>query len=373
MEKLSLIGLVISLFALIILFTSSKAKKSFQIKILGILLALFAFRFLLYYAKTIGYYHTFPFILVIDQNFFFLDGPLFYLFTIFTIDKTKINFRLIFHFIPFFAISLYSLYSFFSVEGNYLVKVFENCQTLENFEVGFISGLIIWGIILSAIYYLILSLIKIAKYRRLLKDSYSNIDKLNIKWLSYLIVFWVITIVIPYCFYFFNYYFFTVYSLANIIPVSQIILSTFIGISSIRYQNDLNEISKLDLKNKPDSYSRSGLNEEKIETYFQKLDNYLRSQKPYLNSELKLSEISENLEISNNHLSQIINQKYDKNFYELINSLRLEEVKKNLAEQDKTILSIAYECGFNSKTTFNTIFKKEVGLTPSQYRKKIAI
>jgi len=73
-------------------------------------------------------------------------------------------------------------------------------------------------------------------------------------------------------------------------------------------------------------------------------------------------------------LSQIINENFNRNFYDLINEYRVKEVKKCLSNQkynNFTLLGIAYECGFNSKASFNGVFKKFTGLTPSEFKKNL--
>ena len=70
----------------------------------------------------------------------------------------------------------------------------------------------------------------------------------------------------------------------------------------------------------------------------------------------------------------IINRHFNRNFFEFVNYYRIEEAKKMLRDQDsmdKSVLNIMLDVGFNSKAAFNTFFKKFVGLTPSQYRKKM--
>nr|WP_262921307.1 helix-turn-helix domain-containing protein [Maribellus maritimus] len=80
----------------------------------------------------------------------------------------------------------------------------------------------------------------------------------------------------------------------------------------------------------------------------------------------------EDLNISRHKLSQVINRSQNKNFYKLMNEYRIREVKEKLENKEYknlTVLGIAFECGFNSKTTFNRIFKEETGMTPTNYIK----
>ncbi len=105
-----------------------------------------------------------------------------------------------------------------------------------------------------------------------------------------------------------------------------------------------------------------------------RLRTYLETQKPYLDPELNLPKLAELLAVNHHHLSQVINQHFQQNFFELINSYRIEALKSRLHSPEAsqfTLLAHAFECGFNSKTTFNVTFKRLVGLTPSAYLKSV--
>jgi AraC-like DNA-binding protein len=117
-------------------------------------------------------------------------------------------------------------------------------------------------------------------------------------------------------------------------------------------------------------YENSTLEETEADQYLEKLLTYMEMEEPYLDGDLKLEDLSQQLEIPRHHLSQIINQKLDKNFFEFLNSYRIEKAKKILTDpaNDYKILRVALEAGFNNKTTFNNAFKNEVGTTPSRYR-----
>ena len=103
--------------------------------------------------------------------------------------------------------------------------------------------------------------------------------------------------------------------------------------------------------------------------------NLLMTEKqPYLDPELSLRSLAGMLELPPNHLSQLLNEGFDKNFSEFVNAYRLEIFKQKAAEsrnQQFTILALAYDSGFNSKTVFNTFFKKQVGKTPTAYWKEV--
>jgi len=101
------------------------------------------------------------------------------------------------------------------------------------------------------------------------------------------------------------------------------------------------------------------------------IEDYMRTQKPYLANILTLDQLANQLDMPPRSLSMIINRHFKRNFFEFINEYRIEEAKLQLADpktKGTTIIEIMTQSGFNSKATFNTFFKKIVGSTPSQYR-----
>lgn len=104
-----------------------------------------------------------------------------------------------------------------------------------------------------------------------------------------------------------------------------------------------------------------------------RLNQLMQDKQPYLDFKLSLGDLAKCLGISANQLSALLNDVAEKTFYDYVNEFRINEVKKRLVDpkhQKKTILSIAWECGFNSKSAFNRIFKTSTGMTPSEYQKK---
>lgn len=123
---------------------------------------------------------------------------------------------------------------------------------------------------------------------------------------------------------------------------------------------------------KTQKYENSNLQKEQKELYLKKLLNHFENKKPYLSSEFTLADLAEQTQISSHYLSQVINEKLNRNFLDFVNSYRVEAAKKMLVEDDNkqfTILSIAYDAGFNSKSAFYSAFKKHAGTTPSNFRK----
>jgi AraC-like DNA-binding protein len=110
------------------------------------------------------------------------------------------------------------------------------------------------------------------------------------------------------------------------------------------------------------------------EQLVKKLLEFMAIRKPYHDPELTLTGLASQFEISRNQLSELINTGTGGNFYDFVNKYRVDEVKQlfeNKRYKDYTILAIAFEAGFPSKSTFNSIFKKFTGLTPSEYRNRL--
>jgi AraC-like DNA-binding protein len=121
-------------------------------------------------------------------------------------------------------------------------------------------------------------------------------------------------------------------------------------------------------------YKHSSLSEKQKDEISARVTTYLKTNKSYLIPDYSLQMMAEELQISRQNLSQVINESQHKNFYQLINEFRIKEVKEKMADtkfEIYTVLGIAFECGFNSKTTFNRIFKESTGKTPSEYRKSL--
>ncbi|RKD12460.1 hypothetical protein BCY91_12510 [Pelobium manganitolerans] len=118
-------------------------------------------------------------------------------------------------------------------------------------------------------------------------------------------------------------------------------------------------------------YSGSNLNEEEAEKLNADLQQMMQDDKLFLNPDLTLQLLADELQSTPHHLSRVINQFHGKNFSDFINTYRIHEAKKLILIKEALKLeAIGYECGFNTKTTFNAAFKKVTGSTPSAFRKK---
>lgn len=134
------------------------------------------------------------------------------------------------------------------------------------------------------------------------------------------------------------------------------------------------EISLKIAENLKPRYAHSKLSEAEAKAIDQRLIKHMEVAKSYLDNQLSLRQLADCLEVNTNYLSQVINEQHGKNFFEFINEYRVDALKEKLEKPENrqfTILSLAFESGFNSKTTFNTAFKRITGFTPSQYLKMV--
>jgi adenylate cyclase len=128
--------------------------------------------------------------------------------------------------------------------------------------------------------------------------------------------------------------------------------------------------SKGNLMEHERKYRKSALLESAAREIQGKLNTYMKESRIFLNQGLNLSDLAEAVETTPSTLSQVLNEYVCKSFYDYVNSFRLDHflrIKQEAKYRNYTILALAYECGFNSKTTFNTFFKKSLNKTPSEY------
>ncbi len=122
-------------------------------------------------------------------------------------------------------------------------------------------------------------------------------------------------------------------------------------------------------------YSGSRLSDPEATRLAQQVKKHFELSKTYLNPDLTLSQLAAETGISSHVLSQVINEQFKQNFFDFVNQHRVEEFKKRMNRtefENFSLLGIALDCGFNSKSAFNRIFKKSTGLTPSQFRKSVS-
>lgn len=143
-----------------------------------------------------------------------------------------------------------------------------------------------------------------------------------------------------------------------------LILNAIKGYYLYRIKNSINNIEK---------YRDSILSKEKSKELADRMDDFMRSKKTYLDEEINLKQLAIDLKTHPKNLSQAINENHNKNFFDYINTYRIEDAKKMLKDEtfkEYKIYEIMYEVGFNSRSSFNMAFKKNTGITARQYRER---
>jgi AraC-like DNA-binding protein len=359
-----IVGITITFFLVFIL--ASKKNKSTADTILTVWLSVTGLHLLLYYIYASAKYVTFPFFLGLEIPLPLLHGPFLYLYTVALTNqqyKKKIN---ILHFIPF-ALALLSLFPFFVLPFSQKIKVYQ--EEGKSYEL--LNSVIFFAIILSGIFYTIISLQKLEKHRKAIGEQFSSTEKINLKWLSYLIlglsVIWVLV-------------FFRIDKYIFSAVVFYVLFIGYFGIKQVDiFTNVVPQIpdeNEIDVQPEKIKYEKSKISSEEVSAIQKKLSVLIQTEKTYTDPELTLSDLAQKINVHPNTLSQIINSVEQKSFYEYINDLRVEEFKKLIAiphNQKFTLLSLAFESGFNSKTAFNRNFKKATNLSPTEYLKQANI
>ncbi len=290
-------------------------------------------------------------------------GPLLYLYARSLTEKDfKISVKSIIHFTPFIiAVLFLSRYYFIPREEalGFIHNFFLNRTTAFETVFRYVD-------VLLRASYAIAALKILFDYGSRLKEEYSSIEKFDFRWLRLLLILSLFTTLFLLII--------TVLRMGNEIRVFMgmvfSVLIYVIGYEFIKH-NIVAPIEKKTLRKS--KYEKSGLSEETKNDISKRLKETMKKQRLYLEPDLTLNKLAEILNVSQNHLSQVINEVFGKNFFDFVNGYRIEEAKKFLTShetQDWTILAIAYEVGFQSKSTFNAVFKKIVDMTPSQYKKE---
>jgi AraC-like DNA-binding protein len=118
---------------------------------------------------------------------------------------------------------------------------------------------------------------------------------------------------------------------------------------------------------------KTGIHDEKVTDLIQRIIHLMEQDRLYQETELTLQQLAAKLNVPAYQVSVTLNEGMNKSFYELVNGYRVQEAKRLLLDANNrnyTILSVGFEAGFNSKTTFNTVFKKFTGLTPTEFRQR---
>jgi AraC-like DNA-binding protein len=228
-------------------------------------------------------------------------------------------------------------------------------------------------LLIQAFFFTSLSYLRIRKHQKKIQLFSSNTREINLDWLEYIIFIVLLMSGVSVLY----------YILFNPLHLNVFINSAYlIVIFSIAYnslkqkeifpwnEKQRNEIILID-ENSLDM-KRKIVSDEELIPLKSRINQIMQQEKPYLDCDLNLVKLSEMLNITPHQLSYVINSGFNENFFQYINKFRVEKAKELLAKNDMnnlTIVGIAFESGFNSKTSFNTTFKKITEQTPSEYKK----
>ncbi len=383
---LYLVGIVITFFLSLLLI--SKKNKSFADKILATWLVCTGLHLTFFYLYASGNYISFPYFLGVEIAMPLVQGPFLLLYTIAITQSQKLTWRSLLHFLPFVVV-LCVLVPFFSL------SLADKILVYQNGGVGYetLTGTVLVALSISGITYIILSFLVLRRYSKVIRQQFSNTDKINLNWLRYLIygttVIWVVILagladmyifgtVVLYVFFlgFFGIKQVGVFSNGVVVNDNNgnVKLNEPLAVTATVIENEQTVEPQpevlLQANNEKAKYQHSTLNAKTGLEIYTQLKLLMESGQLYKSPELTLADLAKELQIHPNILSQVINTYAQKSFYDYINDLRIEAFKIALSNPDNkqyTFLSLAFECGFNSKTAFNRNFKKATGLSPTQY------
>lgn len=254
----------------------------------------------------------------------------------------------------------------------YLVLLILNKNTENNLQ-HYIIALLLF----NAILYVVKSYIVLRKHQQKITLFSSTTDDIDLKWLENIIFIVVLLVAVV-----------SAFNLIYIgVPLNLYLNVVMFGTVLFIAYNVLKqkEIFPLNEKHREeviaievdeestDTTKRKIVNDETLVKLKSELNVLMKEQHLYLNHDINLASLSEEMNITSHQLSYIINNGFNQNFFQFINTYRIDKAKSLLLDKssDKlTILGIAYESGFNSKTAFNTTFRKLTNQTPSEFKKR---
>jgi AraC-like DNA-binding protein len=258
----------------------------------------------------------------------------------------------------------------------------QNGYLVIHFQWKFIDPFVTLFSMLQMLIYLVLSFQLFSAYKEKINHFFSNTYQLELKWLYHFLIIYTVL-----------YSYFSIQTVVNetIVNLSWMqewwyyLLSGFaiIYIAIKGYFTDLSQLKEIEITSfleekisvlKKETDTTEIVLSEKLQNLKTTIENYFNTDKPFLESNLTLISLAKKLAISREELSEVINKGFHLKFNDFINQYRIDEFKLKLSEekhQQFSLLGIAYECGFNSKATFNRAFKKFTDSSPSEYLKTI--
>jgi AraC-like DNA-binding protein len=376
---LSLFGVFTSFFLALLIFT--KKGRNQADTILGVWMIFIGLHIFAYYIFNSGLIKSYPIVAWFNFPFPFVHGPFLFLYTLALTFPNKLNRKVVaIHFLlPIFIQSIFLPYL--------LLDMNEKLEVIKNNAAGYEIQIGIARILLrvSGITYTIITFLLLRRHQKRILDEFSYSEKINLNWLKFLfygmVVMWILIIIVQRDDFIFSAS--TIFvMLMGYFGINQVGIFTSVRETESHTNNDSTGLVKEsslqflieDTESEKKKYAKSGLSEESAKELHLRMSQLMLREKIYKEPELSLAELAKKLDTNPNHISQVINEIEGVNFYDYINSLRIEEFKRLviLPENSQyTFLALAYQCGFNSKSAFNRYFKKVTDLSPSEYLKSI--
>lgn len=314
-------------------------------------------------------------------------GPYLYLYTTYLVErKVRFEYTDLLHFLPFVIVTACYFVFFKDVVDFNEVNYFQNDYYLW---VRILYGIIF---IISIVAYTVFTYVKLWRFR---KDMASNFSywtrQLRLLWLNFIPALFVLLFLIYFIAGAINAFSFKkVFDISALSHIGLTIIAFAISYFGVRQMSLFRPVyikvakERPEIANEAKESTEDGaqierktkvrFTEEEAQALIAKLNRHMEEERPYINPELTLYDLSSQLNLTKNELTDLLNNHIGKNFFAFVNEFRLNAVIRKFENPDfghYTIIAIAYDCGFNSKSTFNSIFKQHTGQTPSEYKKTV--
>ncbi len=351
-----------------------KARTHFSKNLLIVFFASSFFFLLYYYAFLHRSRELGAFALLCGNGAGYLLGPVtyFYLKALILPNKKVFPYLWI-HLIPFFCNWLFiSLPVSISMATPYLTAYGKDYASIADYL----------NLVENAYFlvYIIITYQLTQRVRRASFENFSSLKHTDLSWFHNLLVGLFIIVILDSIFsiYELNYPMIP-WNIGTLVAFLFIVLYSYLGYKGIFQSNILlpefvitKTVQELETeKNVVSIQTSTGIMEHEEKELKTKLYDLLDNRKLYLNENLSLTELAEAMDISSRKLSEFLNKNLNINFYTLINDYRVSEVQERLKEEESkkyTLLGLAQDSGFQSKASFNRIFKNKTGMSPSKYR-----
>ena len=362
----SVFGIVIGLFFASAVLGIKKGKNEVRLSLAALILCI-TFVAIPPFLQMTGFYEAFPHLMGTFLRFYFALGPLLFLYVqSITTPDFKFKKGHLLRFIPLLLNIVFWMPFFLKSAEQKLYlysqsSIYSPLVDLIRYGANFVHPLI----------YLIVTYMHLKKHSQIAQKSLSDVEKIKLKWMKYL-VWGLASLVVMYfvenIFCYFNRPS-LIENTKRLIHIWNPLLLVFLGYKGLTQTEMFADDEK---KRGSRKFKFFDLSQESTVSYLQKLQSLMEEEKPYLKSDLSLGDLADQLDFSPRLLSQLINDELHQNFYAFVSRYRINEAKSLLMDEDSqkyTILSIAFDSGFNSKSSFNSVFKQHTKMTPSQYRK----